>query len=95
MPEAVLDSEMGTTIKVRNSNELLHKDSGYYIKDATGIKTGTTSKAGGCLVSSFEIQEDQYVCIIMNSSYYGRYTDTRKMYERCLAKSSLTDDLAA
>ena len=95
MPEAVLDSEMGATIKVRNSNELLHEDSGYYIKDAAGIKTGTTSKAGGCLVSSFEIQGDQYVCIVMNSSYYGRYTDTRKLYERCLAKSNLTPDRAA
>ena len=95
MPEAVLDSAMGANIKVRNSNELLHEDSGYYIQDASGIKTGTTSKAGSCLVSSFEIQGDQYVCIVMNSSCYGRYTDTRKLYERCLAKTSLMPDRAA
>ena len=95
MPEAVLDSEGGTTIKVRNSNELLHEDSGYYIKDADGIKTGTTSKAGGCLVSSFEIQGDQYICIVMNSSYYGRYADTRKLYESCLERSGLRADRAA
>ena len=95
MPEAVLESEMGTTVKVRNSNELLHKDSGYYIKDAVGIKTGTTTKAGNCLVSSFEIQGNQYVCIVMNSSYYGRYADTRKLYEICCAKSSPAPDQAA
>ena len=95
MPEAVLDSAMGANIKVRNSNELLHEDSGYYIKDADGIKTGTTSKAGGCLVSSFEIQGDQYICIVMNSSYYGRYADTRKLYERCLERSGLRADRAA
>lgn len=84
MPEAEMDSEMGSIITVRNSNEMLQEDSAYYIKDVTGIKTGTTSLAGSCLVSEFNIQGDKYVCIVMNSSCYGRYSDTRKLYEMCL-----------
>ena len=57
-------------------------------KQKTAVVTGGANGIGKCI-------GDQYVCIVMNSSYYGRYTDTRKLYERCLAKTSLMPDRAA
>lgn len=83
MKEAELTGEKGTTIVVRNTNEMLHEESPYYNEDVTGVKTGTTSLAGGCLVSSFAIHGKEYVCVVMNSSDEGRYTDTQKLYELC------------
>ena len=70
-------------IPVRNTNELLHEDSIYYNADAVGVKTGTTSLAGGCLVSAFVIQGEEYICIVMKSNRDGRYTDTQKLYGIC------------
>ena len=70
-------------IPVRNTNEMLHEDSVYYNADAAGVKTGTTSLAGGCLVSAFIIQGEEYICIVMKSSRDGRYTDTQKLYDLC------------
>ena len=66
------------------ANVLLEK-SGYYNSSVAGVKTGTTSKAGNCLVSVFTVQEEQYLCIVMNSSYYGKFTDTQKLFEVCAA----------
>jgi D-alanyl-D-alanine carboxypeptidase (penicillin-binding protein 5/6) len=68
-------------IPVKNTNEMLHKDSIYYNSAVSGVKTGTTSLAGGCLVSAFDIQGEEYICIVMKSSHDGRYSDTQKLYD--------------
>ena len=86
MPQAELESGFKSTITVRNSNELLHEKSGYYNKDANGIKTGTTSLAGGCLVTSFDVPSGKYICVVMNSGYDSRYADTQKLYKMYLSE---------
>ena len=86
MPQAELDGGPGPAITVRNSNELLHEKSGYYNKDVNGIKTGTTSLAGSCLVSSFDVQGGKYICVLMNSNYDSRYADTWKLYKMCCSE---------
>lgn len=43
----------GQTLKLKNSNLLLDPNSKYYEPRACGLKTGTTSKAGACLLSAF------------------------------------------
>ena len=83
LPTAKITSENGKTISLKNTNRMLLAGSGYYNEDVEGVKTGTTSKAGNCLVSVFTVEDERYLCIVMNSSYYGKFTDTQKLYEIC------------
>ena len=83
LPTAKITSENGKTVSLSNTNKMLHIGSGYYNGDVKGVKTGTTSRAGNCLVSIFTIADERYLCIVMNSSYYGKFTDTQKLYEMC------------
>ncbi|MBR5109406.1 MAG: VanZ family protein [Clostridia bacterium] len=84
LPTAKITSENGKTVSLKNTNKMLLAGSGYYNEDVEGVKTGTTSKAGNCLVSVFTVAEERYLCIVMNSSYYGKFTDTQKLYELCV-----------
>jgi D-alanyl-D-alanine carboxypeptidase len=63
-----------------NSNELINPASPYYYKYATGIKTGTSSDAGCCLVSAAKINGALYLCVVMGSSENGRWTDSLELY---------------
>jgi len=70
-----------------NTNELINPASPYYCQYAAGIKTGTSSDAGYCLVSAAYIKDALYICVVMGSSETGRWTDSLKLYQRCLARS--------
>lgn len=73
--------ESGQTITWSNTNELLHTNSKYYCADAVGLKTGTTTKAGNCLISAFPKDGGYlFVGVLGGKSYYGRYTDTLALY---------------
>ena len=52
----------GQTANWKNTNELLHTDSEFYCEAARGLKTGSTTAAGKCLVSAF-LQDDGYLII--------------------------------
>ena len=59
----------------RNTNRLL-KTAGYH-----GLKTGTTTKAGACLVSTAGRGDDQiFVVVLGASSSDARYVDSRNLY---------------
>ena len=83
LPTARITSEEGKTVSLSNTNKMLHPESEYFNGDVAGVKTGTTSKAGNCLVSVFTTGGEQYLCVVMNSSYYGKFTDTQRLYEVC------------
>ena len=87
LPTDRITSEEGISIHLSNTNKMLHEESEYYNKEVAGVKTGTTNKAGNCLVSVFSIQNERYLCIVMNSSYYGKFTDTQTLYEMCAGAS--------
>lgn len=73
--------ESGQTITWSNTNELLHTNSKYYCADAVGLKTGTTTKAGNCLISAFPKDGGYlFVGVLGGKSYYGRYSDTLALY---------------
>lgn len=65
---------------------MLLGSSEYYNENVAGVKTGTTSRAGNCLVSVFTVGTERYLCIVMHSSYYGKFTDTQALYEMCAAE---------
>ena len=83
LPTARITSEEGKTVSLSNTNKMLHPESEYFNSDVAGVKTGTTSKAGNCLVSVFTTGGEQYLCVVMNSSYYGKFTDTQRLFEVC------------
>ncbi len=59
----------------RNTNQLLE------IQGYDGIKTGTTSRAGACLVSSATRKQDHLLMVVLgSSSSLGRYVDSRNLY---------------
>ena len=78
-----ITSEEGKTIWLSNTNKMLHEESEYYNEDVEGVKTGTTNRAGNCLVSVFTVSGEEYLCIVMNSSYYGKFIDTQALFEVC------------
>ena len=83
LPTAQITSGEGRSVFLSNTNKMLHEDSEYYNSAIAGVKTGTTSRAGNCLVSFFTIGGEQYICIVMHSSYYGKFTDTQRLYDIC------------
>jgi len=62
------------TINLRNTNKLLGEYPG-----VNGVKTGTTSAAGGCLVTSAQQGNRQLIAVILKSS--SRYRDTIKLLD--------------
>lgn len=85
LPTDQVTSMERKTISLKNTNKMLHPKSEYYNEAVAGVKTGTTSRAGNCLVSIFTIGEEHFLCIVMNSSYYGKFTDTQMLYDMCAA----------
>ncbi|MBR4727866.1 MAG: D-alanyl-D-alanine carboxypeptidase, partial [Clostridia bacterium] len=63
-----------------NTNELLLPSSGNYYSDCTGIKTGHTTPAGECLVSSSSRAGLDLICVVLGGRILNdgneRFTDT-------------------
>jgi D-alanyl-D-alanine carboxypeptidase (penicillin-binding protein 5/6) len=65
-----------------NSNVLLDKNSSYYCANAIGLKTGSTSTAGKCLISAFQRDGKVYlICVMGCSTNNSRYDDTLALYK--------------
>ena len=61
-PEAVLRSELQPDgYRVTTTNQLLAEGL------VTGVKTGTTAEAGGCLVTSFAVGPNEIVAVVLGS----------------------------
>ena len=54
----------GENITWSNTNKLLHKDNAYYFPAAIGMKTGTTTKAGHCLIAAAKINSQIFLCVV-------------------------------
>ncbi|MGI6028579.1 MAG: D-alanyl-D-alanine carboxypeptidase family protein [Candidatus Heteroscillospira sp.] len=76
-----------------NSNGLINNSSllypGYEYEYAHGVKTGYTSAAGYCLVSTAEKEGIQLLCVVMGGVVedsggavtYSNFTDSRRLYD--------------
>jgi len=64
-----------------NTNQLLGEE------DFDGIKTGTTTSAGACLVSSGRRGDDHLLVVVLgSSSSQARYTDTKAIFDWAWAR---------
>lgn len=61
-------------LKIKNTNKLL-----WSYEKATGIKTGTTKKAGQCLVASASNKDKEVIVVVLNSS--DRFNDAKKLLQ--------------
>lgn len=64
-----------------NSNRLLNPDDPFYFADSTGIKTGHTTQAGYCLVSSASRQGRNLLAVVFNSTETGVLSSSAKLLE--------------
>lgn len=55
----------GETIVWTNTNALLQSESKYYLPQAIGLKTGTTSEAGKCLIAAVSIDGAEYIAVVI------------------------------
>ena len=66
------------------TNELLIPNGRYYYSYLTAGKTGFTSPAKGCLVSSAYKDDLEFICVVLGCDYANstaRFTETKKLYE--------------
>lgn len=75
--------ENGETHTYHSTNYLLQPTSQYYCADACGMKTGTTKKAGSCLMSLFHNGEGYILIGIFGCpKYEDRFADALQLYAR-------------
>ncbi len=75
--------ENGKALDWLNTNFLLHPESEYYCADACGLKTGSTSKAGACLIATFFVHDRYLIVGVFGCpSYEARFADALYLYEQ-------------
>lgn len=81
---------------LKTTNELLNENSkSYYYKNAIGIKTGYTSKAGNCLVAAASRDGLEFIAVVLNGGttnegLNSRYVDSKKLFEYAYDNFTLT-----
>ena len=74
--------ESGENITWTNSNKLIDPESLYYSPYASGMKTGTTVKAGNCLIGVFEKNGKTYISVVSGCSTDGQRYEITLMLMR-------------
>ncbi len=70
-----------------NTNQLIVPESKYYCPYATGLKTGQTSSAGSCLLSSFEFDRQKYIIGVFGCpELTDRFADTLQLLNETIAQ---------
>ena len=81
---------------LKTTNELLNENSrNYYYKNAIGIKTGYTSKAGNCLVAGAHRDGLEFIAVVLNGgttkeNLNSRYVDSKKLFNYAYDNFTLT-----
>ncbi|MDF2510533.1 MAG: putative rane protein [Herbinix sp.] len=65
----------GEDVTWKSTNKLITQYSGQFYSNAIGLKTGTSSLAGRCLVAAAEEGGRKVVCAILDSTSAGRWED--------------------
>lgn len=66
----------GSDVTWSNTNSLIVKESGRYYPYCQGLKTGTSTMAGRCLISIANKDGKKVICVVMNSDSAGRWEDS-------------------
>ena len=72
----------GQTIEWKNSNQMMNNTSQFFVENVKGIKTGTTPKAGRCLIVLFDDGTHELIAASMgNPTDEERYYSVREMID--------------
>ena len=65
---------------MKNTNIFVNPNSKYYDKDIKGIKTGTTTQAGNCLITDIKKDDFDVITVILGAETSdSKFTETSKM----------------
>ncbi len=82
-----------------NTNRLIREeyDNGSYNKYVIGVKTGSTTKAGYCLVSAAQKGDDLFICVALGADYNAPVNyatkDTASLYDWALKNHTENVDI--
>lgn len=76
----------GREVTYKNSNKLLDPNSPYYHPEVIGLKTGTSSLGGACVVSAAVIDGETYICVVMGSTKESRFQDSVDILDKIKAQ---------
>ena len=80
--------ESGTQMQWKNTNATIDPTSEYYCPYAVGLKTGSTPKAGSCLLSAFECGDRTLVVGVFGCASDGdRFMDTLHLFNEAMGFS--------
>jgi len=71
----------GYDVTWTNTNSLIKKGSPRYYPYCIGLKTGTSTMAGRCLISLAKNGDKEVLSVVMNSDSEGRWEDSRKLLD--------------
>ena len=71
----------GREVTYNNTNELLNPNGQYYRPEVIGLKTGTSSLGGACIISAAIINGNTYICVVMGSTVDARFQDSIDMID--------------
>ncbi len=66
----------GFDVTWSSTNSLIVKESGRYYPYCLGLKTGTSTMAGRCLISVAKKDDKEVISVVMNSDAVGRWEDS-------------------
>ncbi len=76
----------GEDVTWYNTNRLVRKNYAEYYSNAIGLKTGTSTMAGRCLVAAASKDGRKVISVVMDSSSAGRWEDTLALLKYGLNK---------
>lgn len=71
----------GDGVTWRNTNALIRKDSGRYYAPCIGLKTGTSTMAGKCLIVAGKLNGRKVLGVVMKSTQTGRWSDAKTLLD--------------
>ena len=76
---------------MKNTNSFVNPDSSYYNKNVRGIKTGTTTQAGNCLIADVARDGLEFITVLFGADdSNGRFYETEKMINYSYDNYTLT-----
>ncbi|MDF2541882.1 MAG: putative rane protein [Herbinix sp.] len=71
----------GEDVTWTNTNALIKEGSGKFYSYAIGLKTGTSTMAGRCIIAAAQKDGKEVVCAIMDSTSSGRWDDAIELLD--------------
>lgn len=76
----------GSSYNFTNTNQLLNPGSANYYPGTVGMKTGTTTPAGQCVITAV-YKDDRFIIVaVLHAGSSGRYSASRAVYDLVFAK---------